>query len=223
MEKKAKIFLLFLTLLHAVNLEAQDGKEKKFQKAINEIIVAYDKKDADKINTFIHLGFGVYLFATPGSSPYWYNGGNLPIGIDSEIDYYVPVPVNQILKGQRLSTNFKLEYTKFPIIHCETASKQGLFVDTTKIWREFSEMIKTRINFEKKDYNAKEVKILSKLYKEIYSMETNTRKVILVSEEYDYSKVNSYQMSYIFIFYLTYLDYNWYLTAIDFADCFLSE
>ncbi len=205
-------------------MEAQIVKEKKFQKAADDIIVAYDKKDEAKINTFIHPELGIYLFATLGSSPYWYNGKNLPIGIDSKIDYYVPVPVNEILKGQRLSTQFKLEYTQYPTVHCETASKQGLFVDTTKVWREFSKLIQHRIDIEKLEANNTErIKELSKLYRKIYDMESKTRKVILVSEEYDYSKVNSYQMSYIFIFYLTYMDNKWHLTAMDFADCPLSE
>lgn len=216
---KNKVFILLLTLFCINGIGAQSMKEKKFQNAVNEIISAYDKKNSDKIDSFIHPEFGIYLFATPGPSPYWYNGKNLPIGVDSKIDYYVPEPVNQILKGQRLSTHFKLEYSKYPTIHCETASKQGLFVDTTRIWREFSEMIKTRIDIEKEDCDIERAKKMSELYKKIYNMEENTRKVILVSEEYDYSKVNSYQMSYIFIFYVTYLDNNWYLTAMDFADC----
>lgn len=213
------LLLLVISSLMVESVKPQMLKEDRFQNAVIEVITSYTEKNTNQINSLINPQIGIFLLATPGSTSYRFHGNNLPLSDTCKVDYYVPVPINQKLREQKLSTHFKLNYTYYPYINCESASKMGLFVDTTKINREFSKLIKLNINISSADSEKKD---LLRLYRVVRTMETMTRKVILVSDKSDCTPTNGISWGSIFIFYLTYIDNNWYLTAIDFTDCFLS-
>lgn len=62
----------------------------------------------------------------------------------------MPTVVEQTFT-QKISDNFQLQYSSYPEIDCEYASKTGLYVDITKTDHRFSDLIKRYIDLPEPD------------------------------------------------------------------------
>lgn len=128
----------------------------------------------------------------------------------------MPTVVEQTFT-QKISDNFQLQYSSYPEIDCEYASKTGLYVDITKTDHRFSDLIKRYIDLPEPDIYSEEE--LKELLSKVQTLEPITRKVILVSDlKPEKDKIF---WGKTFIFYLSWIEGKWYLTMIDFAltDC----
>ncbi len=207
MKKLVTIVLLFSFSFSS----AQIKKEKEFKNTVNNIISAYNKKDFLLFNKFIHKKNGVYLLVKNGVYTYWYNRGTIFFN-DTISSNKLPVPYNTILCEQKLANNFKITYTSYPILNCNTKNlKTGLFVDTAYKVNVLSNLIKKYINYNDIGLDKKDLK---NELKTINKIEEKSRKILILGNA-------SSKWGDIFIFYLTYINNKWFISIIDFAtfDC----
>jgi hypothetical protein len=98
-----------------------------------------------------------------------------------------------------------LQYRSLPNWLCEGEvwSKNGLFVDTTKIDHMVSEGYKFKRKYQPEDVSIETINFF-------WQLELQSRRVILQDDKHKE-----------LVFYLSYVDNNWYLTIIDKAssDC----
>lgn len=126
-------------------------------------------------------------------------------------------PVVEQTFTQKISDNFQLQYSSYPEIDCEYASKTGLYVDITKTDHRFSDLIKRYIDIPEPNIHSEEE--LKKLLSKVQTLEPITCKVILVSDLKPEKDKIFWDKT--FIFYLSWIEGKGYLTMIDFAltDC----
>ena len=175
----------------------QTIKEQKFKTSIEEIIIAFSNQDSAKIAKFINKEIGVYQLHR--------------IGAFDNFTFYRTLNFSDktypsVLFGHAKRSNIlPLSYSSLPVWDCEKEawSKKGLFVDTTKIDHILSKICKDRNKFVPDNIPNKKIQFF-------YGLETKSRRVVL----YDNNGIE-------LIFYLSYLNGNWYLTIVDHvsSDC----
>jgi hypothetical protein len=207
MKKPITILLLFAFYL----CDAQIEKEKEFQKTVNQVIAAYNKKNSAAFNKFVNKNNGIYFLVKNGVYNFWYNK-NIVRFNDTLDNHKLPFPYNSMLGEQKLPSNFKLSYTSYPVFNCNTKKlKIGLFVDTSYEANLLSNLIKKYIKFNDIGLDKNELKNELKI---INKIEAKSRKIIIIGK-------NNSNWGENFIFYLTYIDHKWFISIIDFAtfDC----
>jgi hypothetical protein len=190
---------------------SQVDKEKDFQKAINEIIDAYNIKNETVFNKYIGKKEGVYFLIKNGVYEFWQNKKQVSFKKSND-STYLPYPYYMMLLEQKLPTHFSLKYAVYPNYNCNSKkNKVGLFIDTSYKTNSFSRLIKKYVKYN--DIGLEKTFLKTELYK-VKSLEATSRKILLLS-----NKKTKWGES--FIFYLTYINQKWYITLIDFAslDC----
>ncbi len=175
----------------------QSTKEQKFKSTVKEIITAFSKQDSAAVEKYINKKIGVYQIDRIGLYEQYDN-----FHMISFSDTTYPQVLFSYSKGVKL---LPLKYAALPTWDCDKSawSKEGLFVDTTKTDHMITEMCKDRNNSFYQNVPAKTMKFF-------YNLEKLSRRIVLN----DHNGTD-------LVFYLTYLNGNWYLTIIDDAtsDC----
>lgn len=215
MPVKIKV-LLFILLSVSSFAFSQQLKETKFQEAVNNVLNYYNEKDTEKINSLINKDIGIFLLGRIGANPRIGNLKGLCLSTTdacySNDNYNMDISTSYMLQSQKFLEFPRLQYAELPSIDCEKASKKGLYTDTLQIDKLLTDLLKEEI---KVNYYQLDRKVLKKYLKTASEIEYKTRKVVLVA---DYVDAEYYG---IFIFYLTYIKNDWYLTIVDFmtTDC----
>jgi hypothetical protein len=184
-----KAIFMIITILILIPFERIQAQSDKLDNSIIEIIKAFDSKDTEKINQYIHPDYGLITLFRRGVMDEFKR--------TERFDFNTPVP--EYLPYFPFKTDFKIKYQDLPIFDCNTEkwSKIGLYCDTTKIDNLLS---KTALNLNQyNDYNIP-VKTIEK-FKE---MENKSYKIVLADS--DDGEL---------IFYLTLIDNKWFLTILD--------
>jgi hypothetical protein len=166
---------------------------KPLEDVINGFVKAYEQRNSNQVNTFIHPDLGLTVIHRPGVSDVFNK-------IDS-FDFENPTP--SYFAYPSVKNSFKLSYNKLPDFDCGTEkwSKTGFFVDTTSVPNQLSQIIEFEREFEPNKYSVKQVK-------DIKNAERNSYRVILTTENPLIFHVQKYKGF-------------WYVTVLDraYAGC----
>jgi len=184
-----KAIFIILTMLILISFERIQAQSDKLDKSIIEIIKAFDSKDADEINQYIHPDYELIVLFRRGTMDEFEK--------TDKIDYRNPVP--EYLPYFPFKIDLKIKYQTLPAFDCgsEKWSKTGLYCDTT----------------QRDDLLSKTALILNKFRNENIPIETiqdfkiiesKSRRIVLIDNE-----------SGELIFYITLIDNKWYLTILD--------
>jgi hypothetical protein len=188
-----KIILLVNAMLLINICMAQSKKQVDFEKAVKEIVTAFNKDDDHTLNKYIDPKTKIYLLYRLGifDRHYKYDKINFK-------DTSYPM---MFLKTKMKFT--KLTYDKLPTYSCdkEKWTKAGLFVDTTKIYYTLSTICKnlnSSVYKDEKGISQKEIAYYKKL-------EQQSRRIVCTI------KSNNEDL----IFHLLYKNGKWYIWIID--------
>ena len=183
----------FISLILLVNCLCfgQTTKEKRFRIAVQQIIIAFSKQDSATISKYVNKKIGLYQLDRVGVFDQYHHFKTLSFSDTT----YPQVLLRQSEKVDLLP----LRYANLPTWDCEKEewSKKGLFVDTTKIDHLLSKICKDRNKYRPDNIPNKTIQFF-------YDLEIKSRRMVL----YDNAGRE-------LVFYLSYLDDNWYLTIID--------
>jgi len=191
----------------------QEVTSKKLKKTILKVIKYYNLKEEKKFNQLIHPKIGLYIIYRNGVYDFWAKIESLHFKTEWNDDAIIPYWLKDGMKNQTINTDYTIRKSSNRIVGCESVKAEGLFIidntglkyilsNTIKQFIETGEVSKEREN--KLKINLEEIKKWE---------HTNQRIVLSIKEPEFYG--NS------FIFYLSKIDNNWYITVIDFitADC----
>ncbi|WP_319502597.1 hypothetical protein [uncultured Draconibacterium sp.] len=186
MTKTIFTILAVLILLPFQQVQAQSDR---LDNSIIEIIKAFDSKNSDKINQYIHPDYGLIVLFRMGVFDEYQK--------TSKFDFKNPVP--DYLPYFPFKMNLNIKYQELPAFDCDSEkwSKTGLFCDTTLIDNLLS---KTAINLNE----YREDNIPNETIKEFKRMESKSHRIVLVDNEEGE-----------LIFYVTLINKKWYLTILD--------
>jgi hypothetical protein len=190
---------------------SQVDKEIDFQKTVQDVIQAYNVKNATAFNKFINKKEGVYFLVKNGVYEFWHKRKQVQFKTSND-STYLPYPYSSILCEQKLPANYSLTYSAYPNFNCNSSkNKVGLFIDTSYKVNSFSNLIKKYLKYN--DIGLEKAVLKEELYK-VKMIESTSRKILIIS-----NRKTKWGES--FIFYLTYINQKWYITVIDFAsvDC----
>jgi len=187
---KSPVITAFL-LLPIYFYFGQTTKEQKFNAAIQEIAIAFSMQDSAKISKYTSKEIGLYQLDRVGMYDHYNHFKTLTF---SGTTY--PKILFRNAKDIKLMA---LEYSSLPAWDCdkEVWSKKGLFVDTTKIDYLLSKICKSRNKFGPDTIPEKKTQFF-------YELETKSRRIVF----YDNDGIE-------LVFYMSYLNGNWYLTIVD--------
>lgn len=186
MKKAIFTILTILILIPFVKIQAQSDN---LENSIIELIKAFDSKDSDKINQYIHPDYGLIVLFRRGVMDEFEK--------TDKIDYKNPVP--EYLPYFPFKLDLKIKYQTLPTYDCgsEKWNKTGLYCDTTKRDNLLS---KTALNLnEYRDEN-----IPNEIIQDFKSIESKSHRIVLIDNEGGE-----------LIFYITLIDNKWYLTILD--------
>ena len=172
-----------------IPFERIQAQSNKLDNRIIEIIKAFNSKDSDGINQYIHPAYGlITLFRRGIMDEYKGTEG---------FDFKTPVP--EYLPYFPFKTDFNIKYQDLPIFDCNTEkwSKIGLYCDTAKI-----DNLLSKIAFNLNEYNDYNIPV--KTIEKFKEMENKSHKIVLTDS--DDGEL---------IFYLTLIENKWYLTILD--------
>jgi len=203
-------------IVSANEIYKQQNKEfdkKKLDNTIFKVVKYYNSKDEKEFNKLIHPDIGLYILYRNGSYDFWEKIKLLHFkkewNNDSKISYWL----KDRMKNQIIKTDNVIHKYSNRVIECESIKAEGLFiVDDSDLKYILSNTIKQFIRTGEVEKKWDD-ELKSKL-KEIKKWEdTNQRIVLTIKESGFYG--NS------FIFYLSKIENNWYITIIDFitTDC----
>ncbi|MEO7209492.1 MAG: hypothetical protein ABIY35_00995 [Chitinophagaceae bacterium] len=193
---KSATFIIIMLFSGSISF-AQTKKEQNFITTVSSVITAYSHHDSGAISKFIDNNIGIYQLDKIGVYPHYNHYKTLSFSDTT----YPQVLFTQAKNIQLLP----LEFASLPAWDCdkEIWSKKGLFVDTTKIDHLLSTICKDRNKYRPDTISEKTIR-------NFYDLENASRRIVLIDN-------NSKE----FIFYLTYLKGQWFLTMIDHlsSDC----
>lgn len=187
-----------------------------FEEVVYNVIKFYNQKEEQKLNQLINQKEGIYFILRLGTIDGRFKKSRICFSDCDEKDK-IHYPFSEIIREQLLDSTYKISYDSYPDFifeDCERVTKEGLFVDTLTTDRLLSNTIKNYKNvFLEKELNVTYKELDSEVNK-IIKLENSSRKVML-------TKNNGSFYGGHFIFYLTKIDNQWWLTIIDFAtmDC----
>ena len=181
-------------LLNEGNSSISDTTDRRFvSDMVTAFVKAYNERDNEKINSFIHPETGVIFIHRPGAMD-WFEKV-------SKIDFDKPVP--SYYPYGNAENNYQISYEIAPRYDCSTEkwNKTGLIVDLT-----------TQTNFlgpiaaNLKEYD--DVELDPDYLKQIETAEKNSYRVVLTTPTP-------------LIFHVKQIDNGWYVTILDrgYADC----
>jgi hypothetical protein len=182
------IFLIttFLTLIPSERVLAQSDNLKN---SIVEIIKAFDSKDSDKINEYIHPDYGLIVLFRRGVMDEFEK--------TNKIDFNNPVP--EYLPYFPFKLDLKIIYQTLPTHDCDSEkwSKIGLYCDTTQ---RDDLLSKTAMNLN--EYRDENIPI--ETIQDFKTIESKSQRIVLIDNEGGE-----------LIFYITLINNKWYLTILD--------
>ncbi|MGE8290986.1 MAG: hypothetical protein ACN6ON_04885 [Sphingobacterium sp.] len=189
------------------------GQHRTVQQILDQVIHSYNSKDSITFNALLNKELGLYFITTLGVNNRWTYTSKM--SFNHHTDYSINDPYQDFLAQDRISnTNQKnITYSNRPFFECETIYKKGIFVANKGKYHTLSESI----NFYKTHYSdiigeeitSDKAQELDHLYSRVKRIENQSRRIIVNSD------------TGTFIFYITKIDGQWWLTMIDFAsaDC----
>lgn len=186
MKKTIFIILMMLILIPFGSIQAQS---EKLDISIIEIIKAFDSKDSDKINQYIHPDYGLIVLFRRGVMDEFEKA--------DKIDFKNPVP--EYLPYFPFKLDLKIKYQTLPTHDCDSENwnKIGLYCDTT---RRDNLLSKTALNLN--EYRDENIPI--KKIQDFKILESKSRRIVLIDNEDGE-----------LIFYITLINNKWYLTILD--------
>lgn len=191
-------------------------KQENFEKAINQILKAYNDKNQVALSKFINPQIGLYFLYRPGTVDYWQNVKEICFDSKCLTALNIPEWGKEALKNQKLNLSYKLEKTNQEIVGCESVLKNGLFAEDNKETNYLlSETITKYISAFKSDLEPEKATELNKKSQEIKNWESKSKRIILAQNK------NGKSNGEAFVFYLTEINSKWYLSIIDYIsfDC----
>lgn len=186
-----KTFCSVAILFLCIQINAQSTKEKNFLKTTKAFLAAWNKNDSITISKYISKEMGFYFL---------YNR-------DSELDYLHYKKINfsdssfpsGYPKMDALTTSLKYDSIT-PNFDCVTKSwdKTGTYCDTSTQSRVLSYLPGIIENHWKR-------KVPTYTIEQLYKIQKNSRQVIVTNKDGTYM-----------IFYLTFLNKQWYITTLDY-------
>ena len=187
-----KIKFILLTVFVSIiffSAESFCQTDKELENTIFSILKAYSDKDTATLNSFINEETGLYVLFRRGVFDEFEK--------TMQIDFNKPVP--EYFPYFEFEMFGKIQYETLPQFDYDTESwdKFGLYVDTAFVDNLLSRTAKNLVEY-------REDKIESNLISQFEEIESKSFRIILVDR-------NGGE----FIFYLTKLNDNWFLTIID--------
>lgn len=184
-----KAILIIITSLILIPFERIQAQSDKLDNSIIEIIKAFDSKDSNKINQYIHPDYGLIVLFRRGVMDEFEK--------TDKIDYKNPIP--EYLPYFPFKLDLKIKYQTLPTHDCDSEkwSKIGLYCDTTK---RDDLLSKTALNLNE----YREENIPNGTIQEFKRIESKSRRIVLIDNEDGE-----------LIFYITLIDNKWYLTILD--------
>jgi hypothetical protein len=187
---KHAIIIILLCLLQS-NCFSQPEKERLFAETVKEVIDAFSKQDSVAVTKFIDDKIGVYHLYS----------GNTYLNYE-HLNAVSFTPPGRLVRQLNDCSNIHysiLQYKALPewICNTEVWNKQGLFVDTTKVDHMLSEGCKFKNKYEPRSYLQKTIDFY-------WHLESISRRIVLQDEQKKE-----------IVFYLSYINKEWYLTMID--------
>ena len=189
------------------------GQHHTVEQTVDQVIHSYNNKDSLVFNALINKEVGLYFITTLGVNNRWTYTSK--ISFNHHTDCSINTPYQDFLAQDQISnTNKKnITYSDRPFFECETIYKKGIFVANKGKYHCLSESIifyKTHYSsIIGEEITSDKVQELDQLYSGVKRMENQSRRVIVNSD------------TGTFIFYVTKIKGQWWLTMIDFAsaDC----
>ncbi len=188
MKTKFIILCLLFGILQSCS-QSTKVSSKSIESVILEIITAYQTQDEKTLNRFIAKEVGFYtLFRRGATDTYWHS---------DDFQFEAPVPEYWPYEND-LEIEKKIEFQALPKFDCDTEnwSKKGIYY-TKNSSKLLTETAKNLELFELKELTKVELEKLE-------FIENNSYQIIVVDKE-----------NIAFIFYLTQINNQFYLTLID--------
>lgn len=189
------IMLCLLSINLSMSALAQQSKEQQFVKTVNALIKAFSTQDSVAVAKYIHPKKGVTLLFRQGVFD-----NVMDLKTISFKDEGFPQVMFTACKGIKSAP---LKYATLPKFDCGNTrwTKQGLYVNTKRIDHTVSTICKTRNELVPDN-------IPNATIQNYYNLEMKSRRVVLTGK--DYTNL---------IFYVSYVDGQWYLTIFDEVTC----
>jgi hypothetical protein len=183
--------LIILFSFFSFNFCFAQTKEEKFQSTLKEVVLAFSMQDSIKLSKFIDKKIGLYQLHRIGSF--------------DDFTYYKTPGFSDpkypaVLFNDAKEINFQsLSYSFLPEWNCDSEawSKKGLFVDTTKTNHLLSKICTDRNRLRPDSIPIKKINFF-------YNIETKSRRIILNDKK-----------GKELVFYLSYINSDWFLTIVD--------
>jgi len=185
--KHSTLVLIICGLLFSC--QTKENKNGNLGSTIVQVVKAFKEKDAPTLNSLIPKDKGLIVLYKPGTM--------VKYGKTDRIDFEKRIP--EYLPNYHFVSDFKIKFENLPTYDCETMkwSKQGLYCDSINI---DSLLSGTAVNLNKfVGDNIPESEI-----KSLMDLEKNSRRIVLSDNEKGE-----------LVFYLTLINYKWYLTILD--------
>ncbi len=182
------IFII-LTILILIPFERIQAQSDNIENSIFEIIKAFDSKDSDKLNQYIHPNYGLIVLFRRGVMDEFEK--------TNKVDFKNPVP--EYLPYFPFKLDLKIKYQTLPTYNCDSEkwNKIGLYCDTTL---RDDLLSKTALNLNK--YRDENIPLGT--INDFQIIESKSRKIVLIDNEDGE-----------LIFYITLIDNKWYFTILD--------
>lgn len=184
-----KAIFIITTILILIPFERILAQSDNLENSIVEIIKAFDSKDSDKINQYVHDDYGLIVLFRRGVMDEFEKA--------NKIDFKNPVP--EYLPYLPFKLDLEIKYQTLPTHDCDSGkwSKIGLYCDTTK---RDDLLSKTALNLnEYRDEN-----IPNETIQDFKLIESKSRRIVLTDNQDGE-----------LIFYITLIDNKWYLSILD--------
>ena len=193
-----KFFLIYLFVALScnqntiINKEAERIKYTSFEKTVFEVLSAYNQKDEKKLNQLINKDYKIAVLFRRGVLD--------NISIVDSVEFSKPIPEYLSYDYGFTTYDNQIKYETLPEFNCDNEQwnkSSGIYCDTLTIDKSRSTIAKDEKKFELFDWSDERIL-------QIEETEKISRKIIVVGKD-----------GGIFIFFLTKLNDNWYLSGID--------
>ncbi|MEI2274560.1 hypothetical protein OHD16_20600 [Sphingobacterium sp. ML3W] len=189
------------------------GQQRTVEQIVDQVIHSYNNKDSLAFNALLNKELGLYFITTLGVNNRWTHTSK--ISFNHHTDCSINNPYQDFLAQDQISIpkSKNITYSDRPFFECETIYKKGVFVANKGKYHTLSEsIIFYRTHYSGiigEEITSNKAQELDHLYSQVKRIENQSRRIIVNSD------------TGTFIFYITKIDTQWWLTMIDFAsaDC----
>jgi len=187
------------------------GQQRTVEQIVDQVIHSYNNKDSLAFNALLNKELGFYFITTLGVNNRWTHTSK--ISFNHHTDCSINNPYQDFLAQDQIPKSKNITYSDRPFFECETIYKKGVFVANKGKYHPLSEsIIFYRTHYSGiigEEITSNKAQELDHLYSQVKRIENQSRRIIVNSD------------TGTFIFYITKIDTQWWLTMIDFAsaDC----